>query len=130
MKIIATDKAPAAIGPYSQGYVVNGLLFTSGQIALIPATGAVAPVSIMARLTSNASRFVMSIILLYLILFLAPCPYLNIFARRAQRLFAQLYVFEHQLSIFGTPVGRDLPWIGSMPKPAAASCRQTQTHAP
>ena len=42
MKIIATDKAPAAIGPYSQGYAVNGLLFTSGQIALIPATGAVA----------------------------------------------------------------------------------------
>ena len=49
MKIIATDKAPAAIGPYSQGYVVNGLLFTSGQIALIPATGAVAGDSIEAQ---------------------------------------------------------------------------------
>jgi len=46
MKIIATDKAPAAIGPYSQGCVVNGLLFTSGQIALIPATGTVAGDSI------------------------------------------------------------------------------------
>ena len=41
MKKIATDKAPAAIGPYSQAYEVNGLLFTSGQVALDPKTGAV-----------------------------------------------------------------------------------------
>ena len=41
MKKIATDKAPAAIGPYSQGSIGNGLVFTSGQIALNPATGAV-----------------------------------------------------------------------------------------
>ena len=41
MKIIATDKAPAAIGPYSQAYSLNGLLFSSGQIALDPATGEV-----------------------------------------------------------------------------------------
>ncbi len=33
------EKAPAAIGPYSQGVVVNGLLFASGQIALSPETG-------------------------------------------------------------------------------------------
>lgn len=39
MKKIETAKAPAAIGPYSQGYIVNGLLFTSGQIPLDPATG-------------------------------------------------------------------------------------------
>ena len=39
MKKIETKKAPAAIGPYSQGYVVNGLLFTSGQIPLNPETG-------------------------------------------------------------------------------------------
>ncbi|MCM1058577.1 MAG: RidA family protein [Firmicutes bacterium] len=36
---ISTDKAPAAIGPYSQGIVVNGLLFASGQIPIDPATG-------------------------------------------------------------------------------------------
>ena len=41
MKKIETTNAPAAIGPYSQGYIVNGLLFTSGQIALDPATGTV-----------------------------------------------------------------------------------------
>lgn len=41
MKKIETSNAPAAIGPYSQGYIVNGLLFTSGQIALDPATGEV-----------------------------------------------------------------------------------------
>lgn len=39
MHSISTEKAPAAIGPYSQGVVVNGLLFASGQIALIPETG-------------------------------------------------------------------------------------------
>ena len=38
-KIIATDKAPAAIGPYSQAVEVNGLIFTSGVIPIVPATG-------------------------------------------------------------------------------------------
>jgi len=42
MKIISTDKAPGAIGPYSQAIEVNGFLFASGQIALDPATGEVA----------------------------------------------------------------------------------------
>lgn len=36
---ISTQSAPAAIGPYSQAISVNGLLFTSGQIPLIPETG-------------------------------------------------------------------------------------------
>lgn len=36
---ISTDKAPAAIGPYSQGIIVNGILFASGQIPINPATG-------------------------------------------------------------------------------------------
>ncbi len=39
MKVIATDKAPGAIGPYSQGYEVNGFIYTSGQIPVNPATG-------------------------------------------------------------------------------------------
>lgn len=38
---ILTEKAPAAIGPYSQGIVVNGILFASGQIPINPATGAI-----------------------------------------------------------------------------------------
>lgn len=38
MRTIATPDAPAAIGPYAQGTVVNGFLFTAGQIALDPAT--------------------------------------------------------------------------------------------
>lgn len=41
LKPVHTDKAPAAIGPYSQGIVANGFLFTAGQIALDPATGQV-----------------------------------------------------------------------------------------
>lgn len=41
MKQITTPNAPAAIGPYSQGFITGGLLYTSGQIALDPATGEV-----------------------------------------------------------------------------------------
>ena len=41
-RIIATDKAPAAVGPYSQAVLVNGLLFVSGQIPVNPADGSVA----------------------------------------------------------------------------------------
>lgn len=37
--IIATDKSPAAIGPYSQAVEVNGVIYTSGMIPVIPATG-------------------------------------------------------------------------------------------
>ena len=39
MKVISTDKAPGAIGPYSQGIVAGGFFFASGQIAIIPETG-------------------------------------------------------------------------------------------
>lgn len=41
LKVTKTDKAPAAIGPYSQAVSFGDLLFTSGQIALDPSTGAV-----------------------------------------------------------------------------------------
>ena len=40
MKVISTETAPAAIGPYSQAIVTNGLVFASGQIPVNPATGA------------------------------------------------------------------------------------------
>ena len=40
MKVISTETAPAAIGPYSQAIVTNGLVFASGQIPVDPATGA------------------------------------------------------------------------------------------
>lgn len=39
LKTIQTSSAPAAIGPYSQGIVANGFLFTAGQIALDPVSG-------------------------------------------------------------------------------------------
>ena len=41
MKKLVTDKAPAAIGPYSQAIMVDKFLFASGQIAINPATGAI-----------------------------------------------------------------------------------------
>ena len=39
-KIVATAAAPAAIGPYSQAIVINGFVYTSGQLPIDPATGA------------------------------------------------------------------------------------------
>ena len=42
MNIIATEKAPGAIGPYSQAYEVNGVIYTSGQIPVDPTTGNIA----------------------------------------------------------------------------------------
>ena len=41
MKYISTDKAPGAIGPYSQAIEVNGFVFASGQVPLSPVTGEV-----------------------------------------------------------------------------------------
>lgn len=41
MKVVYTEKAPAAIGPYSQAIILNDVLFTSGQIPVDPATGEV-----------------------------------------------------------------------------------------
>jgi 2-iminobutanoate/2-iminopropanoate deaminase len=38
-RIITTDQAPAAVGPYSQGVVLDGWIWTCGQVALDPATG-------------------------------------------------------------------------------------------
>ena len=49
---VKTDNAPSAIGPYSQGVIANGFLFTSGQLPLDPATGKIpqGPVAHRARL--------------------------------------------------------------------------------
>lgn len=41
LRKIATDRAPAAIGPYSQGIIANGFLFASGQIPIDPTTGGI-----------------------------------------------------------------------------------------
>ena len=42
MKIVSTEKAPAAIGPYSQAAIVGNMVYTSGQIPIIPETGELA----------------------------------------------------------------------------------------
>ncbi len=49
VRTVHTDRAPAAIGPYSQGIVSNGFLFTAGQIALDPATGEIVPGDVAAQ---------------------------------------------------------------------------------
>lgn len=48
MEIITTTGAPGAIGPYSQGYIANGFVYTSGQIPVVPETGEI-PVGIAAQ---------------------------------------------------------------------------------
>ena len=49
MKVVYTENAPAAIGPYSQAIVLNDILFTSGQIPVNPATGEIAGDTIEAQ---------------------------------------------------------------------------------
>ena len=48
-KIVSTDQAPAAIGPYSQAVRSDGLLFSAGQIALDPSTGQLVPGDVAAQ---------------------------------------------------------------------------------
>ena len=49
MKIVATEKAPKALGPYSQGYVHNGVLYTAGPIAINPEVNDVEATTIEAQ---------------------------------------------------------------------------------
>lgn len=58
--VIVTDKAPAAIGPYSQAIMANGMLYTSGQLPVDPATGTM-PDSIEEQ-TEQAMKNVLTIL--------------------------------------------------------------------
>jgi 2-iminobutanoate/2-iminopropanoate deaminase len=49
VKTIQTDKAPSAIGPYSQAIVANGFVFTAGQIAIDPASGNLVGADVVAQ---------------------------------------------------------------------------------
>lgn len=55
-QIISTDKAPAAIGPYSQAVKAGNLLFVSGQIPIDPATGEVVEATIQAQTTQSLTN--------------------------------------------------------------------------
>lgn len=46
MKVIATEKAPKALGPYSQGYVHGGIFYSAGQIPINPATDTIEAITI------------------------------------------------------------------------------------
>ena len=56
MEIISTDKAPAALGPYSQAIRVNGMIYCSGQIPINPATGAIEAVTIEEQTAQSISN--------------------------------------------------------------------------
>ncbi|MDU2064048.1 MAG: RidA family protein [Sporomusaceae bacterium] len=60
-KIISTDQAPAAIGPYSQAVKAGGMLYISGQIPVVPATGEVAEGGVEAQ-TKQSLENVMAIL--------------------------------------------------------------------
>jgi 2-iminobutanoate/2-iminopropanoate deaminase len=49
VRAVQTDQAPKAIGPYSQGIIANGFLFTAGQIALDAASGQIVPGDVVAQ---------------------------------------------------------------------------------
>ena len=49
MRVVATEKAPKALGPYSQGYIHNGLLYSAGQIAINPETNMVETADIVGQ---------------------------------------------------------------------------------
>ena len=51
MEKIYTDKAPAAIGPYSQAVKIGGMVYTSGQIAIVPASGNIEATDIQGQTT-------------------------------------------------------------------------------
>ena len=64
IKIVHTADAPAAIGPYSQGVVANGFLFTAGQIAIDPASGQVIAGDVRAqteRVMSNLAAVIATV---------------------------------------------------------------------
>ena len=52
-KVIFTEKAPAAIGPYSQAIEANGMVFLSGQLPVDPATGEFAPGGVAEQTTQS-----------------------------------------------------------------------------
>ena len=56
MEIIATDKAPAALGPYSQAIRSGGMIYCSGQIPINPATGAIEATTIEAQTAQAISN--------------------------------------------------------------------------
>ena len=60
MKMIHTDNAPGAIGPYSQGFIVGDLVYTSGQIPVNPADGSI-PEGIAAQ-TAQSCKNVLAIL--------------------------------------------------------------------
>ncbi|HEY6829466.1 MAG TPA: RidA family protein [Gemmatimonadaceae bacterium] len=64
LKIVHTTDAPAAIGPYSQGVVANGFLFTAGQIAIDPTSGQVVAGDVRAqteRVMSNLAAVIATV---------------------------------------------------------------------
>ena len=61
MEIIATEKAPAALGPYSQAIRANGMIYCSGQIPINPATGAIEAQTIEGQ-TSQAITNLMNVL--------------------------------------------------------------------
>jgi len=61
MRVIQTERAPKAIGPYSQAIVANGFIFTAGQLGLDPATGELAAGGIEAQ-TRQALRNLQAVV--------------------------------------------------------------------
>ena len=57
MKVVATEKAPKALGPYSQGYVHNGIFYSAGQIPINPETDTVEATDIAGQTEQVCKNF-------------------------------------------------------------------------
>ena len=57
MKVVATEKAPKALGPYSQGYVPNGIFYSAGQIPINPETDTVEATDIAGQTEQVCKNF-------------------------------------------------------------------------
>ena len=75
LKKISTEKAPAAIGPYSQGIILGNILFASGQIPINPATGEIEGTDIVTQAEqvmkniSNLYTYIICILMAIIMIF-------------------------------------------------------------
>ena len=113
MNTVSTPAAPAAIGPYTQGCIVNGMLFTAGQIALVPETMELVCLALQLRAETSSSlqctlwhllrahgHFGLSAIFAWLMMHACPLVYRRRFASRLLHYCCQLKQMPSRLCKF------------------------------
>ena len=120
-KIIETENAPQAIGPYSQAVVVNGLLFSAGQLGLDPATNALVPGGAAAEAAQSLANI--ALVLKGLGLSMADVVKSTVFLRNMED-------FQAVNAVYAAAFGKDFParsaiQVAALPKLAAVEIEVT-----